>query len=196
MGVLVQNEEYIGGVSQQFVDAVAQKQLISDKYSDESTYAVGDFCIYEDSLYVCNTAISTPEAWNSAHWDLTRVDEELKQVKSNLTELMDITQWNHESVSVTPTSADTTWYNTAVFNGLKTAKIVVLETGDLQAIFMNDGSNIKIKTFSFMYSSSNLSQYSTVIQLRVDFQNGKAGIRETYKASSGSYATLTDVYWI
>ena len=94
MGVLLQNGDYIGGVSQQFVDAVAQKQLISDKYSAQSTYAVGDLCIYNDSLYVCTTAISTPEAWNIAHWHLTTIDEqlktiddELKQVKSNLTEL-------------------------------------------------------------------------------------------------------------
>lgn len=37
-------------------------------YSPSSTYAVGAFCTYQNVLYKCTTAITTPEAWNSAHW--------------------------------------------------------------------------------------------------------------------------------
>lgn len=43
------------------------KQLASD-YSSSSTYDVDDFVRYGNYLYQCNTAITTPEAWDSTHW--------------------------------------------------------------------------------------------------------------------------------
>lgn len=41
--------------------------FVSDAYDPTDTYAVGDYAIHENILYRCTTAISTPEAWNSAH---------------------------------------------------------------------------------------------------------------------------------
>ena len=38
-------------------------------YSTTATYAVGDYAKYNGTVYICNTEISTAEAWNSAHWD-------------------------------------------------------------------------------------------------------------------------------
>ena len=37
-------------------------------YSSSDTYAVGDYCTHNDLVYVCNTAISTAEAWDETHW--------------------------------------------------------------------------------------------------------------------------------
>lgn len=37
-------------------------------YSASSTYAKGDKCIYGGNRYVCRTAITTAETWNSSHW--------------------------------------------------------------------------------------------------------------------------------
>lgn len=37
-------------------------------YDATAKYAVGDACIYGGVVYVCNTAISTAEAWTAAHW--------------------------------------------------------------------------------------------------------------------------------
>lgn len=51
--------------------------IISNQYSSTSTYAVGDFCIYNSLLYKCNTAITTAEAWDSTHWTQTNVMAEL-----------------------------------------------------------------------------------------------------------------------
>lgn len=54
------------------VDSVKYKNIVSDPnldvYDPTATYAVGDFCYYENELYECNTAISSAEAWNAAHW--------------------------------------------------------------------------------------------------------------------------------
>ena len=51
---------------------------ISDQYDATKTYAVGDYCIYNNTLYRCNTAIATAEAWNSAHWTATSIASELE----------------------------------------------------------------------------------------------------------------------
>lgn len=41
-------------------------------YSSASTYAVGDIVTYQGRIYVCNTAISQPEAFNIAHWTVSQ----------------------------------------------------------------------------------------------------------------------------
>ena len=46
---------------------------LAPAYSSSSTYAVGAYCVYQKTLYQCNTAISTAEAWNSSHWTQVKV---------------------------------------------------------------------------------------------------------------------------
>lgn len=48
-------------------------------YSSDETYSLNSYCTYNDSLYKCTTAITVPEAWNSAHWTETTVTEELTE---------------------------------------------------------------------------------------------------------------------
>lgn len=40
------------------------------QYDPSATYNIGDICIYDNVRYVCISKIATPEAWNSAHWQL------------------------------------------------------------------------------------------------------------------------------
>ena len=37
-------------------------------YSSSSTYQLGQLCKYNGEVYVCRSAITTPEAWNASHW--------------------------------------------------------------------------------------------------------------------------------
>lgn len=66
------------------MNKLVQEDMITDAYSSSSTYAVGDYCIYGNTLYKCTTAISTVEAWNSAHWSAVTVADEIKTSKQNL----------------------------------------------------------------------------------------------------------------
>jgi len=50
---------------------------IAADYDATATYAVGDLCVYQNTLYRCNTAITTAEAWTAAHWTATTVEDEL-----------------------------------------------------------------------------------------------------------------------
>lgn len=42
--------------------------LIAPAYSSSSTYDIGDYCTRNSILYICITAISTPESFTSSHW--------------------------------------------------------------------------------------------------------------------------------
>lgn len=54
---------------------IAFSGSLADFYSSSKTYAIGDYVMYFGQnwqaavLYKCTTTISTPEAWNSNHWD-------------------------------------------------------------------------------------------------------------------------------
>jgi len=50
---------------------------ISDQYDTTKTYDVGDYCIYNNTLYKCTTEISTAEEFDSSHWTVVNVSEEL-----------------------------------------------------------------------------------------------------------------------
>ena len=50
---------------------------IANAYSSSASYAVGQYCLYNNNLYRCTTTISTPEAWNGAHWVQVTVGEGL-----------------------------------------------------------------------------------------------------------------------
>lgn len=59
---------------------------ISDAYSS-TTYDVGDYCIYQNTLYKCNTAITVAEAWTAAHWTATTVGAELLAIINRVSAL-------------------------------------------------------------------------------------------------------------
>lgn len=64
-------------------NAKLEKAVVSDSYSSSSTYAVGDYCIYGNTLYKCTTAITTAEAWNSAHWTAVTVADEINELTND-----------------------------------------------------------------------------------------------------------------
>lgn len=55
---------------------------ISDAYDSTHTYNVGDYCIYENTLYKCNTAIAIPEAFTPAKWTATNAGNEIASKQS------------------------------------------------------------------------------------------------------------------
>lgn len=56
------------------VDSSGASELVIQSepilYSNQLTYSVGDYVFYNDILYVCITAITTPESFNSEKWDI------------------------------------------------------------------------------------------------------------------------------
>lgn len=56
-----------------------------DRFNTEKTYVVGDYCIYNDTLYKCTTSIETAGEWDASKWNATSVEKEFVSVNSNLT---------------------------------------------------------------------------------------------------------------
>lgn len=64
----------------------ANTDIIADEYT-EKAYAVGDYCIHEDALYKCNTAITVAESWTAAHWTEKDIATELKAINNTISTL-------------------------------------------------------------------------------------------------------------
>ena len=65
-------------------DTKLEKTNVSDVYDSTSTYAVGDYCIYENTLYKCTTAISTAEEFDSSKWTVASISYEFKRITNEL----------------------------------------------------------------------------------------------------------------
>ena len=72
------NKSYVDGL------VVILTANLAPTYSSSNTYSVGDYVIYDNVLYVCNTAISTAEAWNSSHWTQTSIATVIGNIASAL----------------------------------------------------------------------------------------------------------------
>lgn len=57
---------------------------MASAYDDTATYNVGDYCIYSNQLYKCNTAIAVAESFTPAHWTACNITGELAGAGSNL----------------------------------------------------------------------------------------------------------------
>lgn len=90
------------------VDNIANKTdsaLGYDEYSSTSTYVVGDYCIYNNKLYVCNTAIATAEEFDSTKWTETSVDELISQNKEDIANINEVTDFSSQvTFNETPAS--------------------------------------------------------------------------------------------
>ena len=75
---------------------------LAPTYSSSATYAVGDHVLYNGGYYVCNSAITTAEAWTAAHWTAVKVGPEITALKNAINTLREtgfiavpITMENH-----------------------------------------------------------------------------------------------------
>lgn len=58
--------------------------LVSDNFSETDTYDLGDYCIHNNTLYVCINAITTPGPWDLSDWQATNAGIELSSLNSAL----------------------------------------------------------------------------------------------------------------
>ena len=65
--------------------------LVSDNFSETDTYDLGDYCIHNNTLYVCINAITTPGAWDLSDWQATNAGMELSSLNSAKADKTDIT---------------------------------------------------------------------------------------------------------
>lgn len=72
-GLPTSDQTLTGAIAELDGDRATLSESITDAYDNTATYDVGDFCIYENTLYKCNTAIATPEDFDSTKWTQTTI---------------------------------------------------------------------------------------------------------------------------
>lgn len=77
MGVIKRNGNTYGGGGGASADGKAESSAIAPVFDDTETYAEGDRVMYEDELYVFNTAHTG--AWDAADADKSDVDSEMPE---------------------------------------------------------------------------------------------------------------------
>lgn len=58
-----------------FLDQLALAGIIAVTFSASSTYKVGDYVLYNHTLYRCKTAITTAGAWDATKWDAAKTQD-------------------------------------------------------------------------------------------------------------------------
>ena len=61
---------------------------LAPEYSASSTYAVGDYVLYNSILHECTTPITTAEAWTAGHWSQVTVGKELSTLTNTALNLV------------------------------------------------------------------------------------------------------------
>ena len=80
---------------------------IGDEFNSSLTYAVGDFCIYNNTLYKCTTAVDTAGEWDESKWEATTVAAELSLGSDNSVTL---TRAEYDALSDEEKDSNTTYY--------------------------------------------------------------------------------------
>ena len=140
---------------------------VAAQYSTSATYNVGDYVIYNGSLYRCNTAITTGEAWTAAHWtaavlsaDVANISESLKYqnllpvhgAKINTSRNGITYKWENETCIVSGLASSGSWDNIVSSSGTLPD---YLETGKTYKFELNStDSNIKAELLFYMGGSS------------------------------------------
>lgn len=118
-------------------------------YDATKTYAVGDFCIYNGTLYECTTAITTAEAWTASHWKTTTAGSEITNLKADLKSEIDPVKTNIPITSIF--ALVNALYNgaTSISNGII---IPSGQTGNQSYIGVRTFNMLSIKGFELKFS--------------------------------------------
>ena len=135
---------------------------VAAQYSTSATYNVGDYVIYNGSLYRCNTAITTGEAWTAAHWTAAVLGNDVGELKSDLlyraVDNIDIGLFEKGSFEY---GADSTWGQNA---RIRTKILLALNDFYISSVHQQAKTIINIFDSSGSYVSTSGWQFTYTIK--------------------------------
>ena len=137
---------------------------LAPDYDATSTYAVGDWCIYNGTLYQCNTAIPTAEAFDPTHWTAKKVVDAFADIEDELDDKVDTTDFLATNLPISSGSATNTKdYIDNKVVGTYSQTNLAPQSG----VTINDGGycvigNMVIVNIRFTLSSTKLSGSSLI----------------------------------
>ena len=154
-------------------------------YSSSAPYAVGDYCVRNNQLYRCKTAISTGEQWTAGHWTAVNVTEEVCDLKSGLISTiitLSISQ-GYYAVASGAKADSTTWcrsgyvnryYDLSIGNSMKMVLLAYDQDGNYVGAWTGSGWGTSINS-GYYKSSINVWEISKIYKhfaFYIDFYNG------------------------
>lgn len=157
-------------------DLEATQVWIADEYDTTRTYAVDDMVSYENELYKCITAVTSPEAFDENKWEATGVSYELSQHDSKLRQ--------HDS--------DISALNSRL------SKLGIFENGGFSSITVSPGTWVKCKEYTLnnpgvyiLNSIVSFTDHNTSIYThRVSVGSNNYNIRNNASNGGGSNLSL------
>ena len=168
---------------------------VAAQYSTSATYNVGDYVIYNEQLYRCTTAITTPENWTAAHWTAAVIGSDLTKVSNAVSEKMPFSlitggtdglyngisfDWTGDECHVSGTSTGT------AFNDIVGGTMEIpypLERGKTYRLEM-DGNNVDLQVYKWGSPTESLITTNTDSTFSIP-SSGVNGIVIRLRVSSG-----------
>ena len=112
---------------------------------------INDYCIYNNTLYKCASAITVAEPWTAAHWTATTISTELAAIKALAQQL----PWTDIDQTLTAGQTTLTISNAAITStsaiqiftnafGVEPTNMV-LATGSVTLTFIAQQNDINVK---------------------------------------------------
>ena len=157
--------------------------LGTDEYDNTSTYSVGDYCIYNNTLYQCTTEISVAENFNDNHW-------QQKQILTELTEIQEKIDLITNVITIGLTS-DTTTTSTAAYQNIDVNLTKQIEkNGD--KLTLNNGKVVIGAGVSKVLISGKITTYSENSTYGFTISKNTTAIVSNYEGNPGnSFSVLT-----
>lgn len=162
---------------------------VAEAYSTSKTYAVGDYVIHDEEFYRCTTAITTAEAFNSAHWTKLVLTDEVSDLKSEINDIND----RFETIVIKEASS-----NLLDLTALTDNKYVY-ENGDLSNNTNYESTDFipvlegETYTFQYVYSVNRIiSNFNHI----AGYNENKEFVSGSYKTSQSSYVPAEGVKYV
>lgn len=146
-----------------------EKTMISDAWNIETTYTVGQYCIYDNSLWKCLVQHTGQTPTEGTYWTKTQIDDEILSIKndvstinSNLSDVSIISDRNRRMIKSFADKLDVSFYYDNKIYGYGTALIIgnsgIFDFYAFNDIFANaTASGVEIKpTISLGTNKSNV----------------------------------------
>lgn len=171
---------------------------LASPYSASSTYAVGDYVIYEGQLYRCTTAIETAETWTVTHWTAVAMGDEVGDLRSALNTIdgyfiEGINLFNPNDPDYIANTELKTNGTTATKTGYFVSGYIPVRAGQTVCCHYPVGTYGSSSAFVFYDANKQRTDYhSATASERLTDANGRAYIRYTIPDNStAAYFRLT-----
>lgn len=152
--------------------------IIAEEYSSSATYTLGNYCVHDNKLYKCITAITAAESWTSAHWTQVTVTNSKENLSIVCTQAQ-YTAWETAGTLIT----NVTYYVTDAPNVPETLSGL----GDVTITSPATGQVMTYENGVWKNKAVDLSNYYTKSQV---YSKSESDNLLSAKANSADLATV------